>query len=474
MCRQKYAVTANYPIDETLRFKLFRIFCMLGDLVIRNNRLSQCEVLLHSTEATQIYQQIMTGMGLDCESDTTFDRLCDDNHPALSFTSFLQLFEFKDITIEERTESLSETIEEMFQTYINDIIRKGYLLRRGYLLPTLKEYWFVLQPCELTFYKNANQKDLCGSIPLDTSCSVRPISYGSVSREKQLKFSLNSFERNFELAAPDHRSRLQWIAALQLAITYSMGKDGYQRDLAARRRKRRDLEQKRKDEQEIIRSMHLQEVESTKSQLEREKLARKAAESQARELEIVAQKDSRRVAELEDVKVTLERLLHEETLAKRDEEIVRSLQARVLAEEWEKREELEQLQEEQRIVLEQEREKRRQFEEVQKEREHRLREAECRLKQLEEEREKLDLELKQARTKIMQSEENKEALEAKLHEQRLVVQPREGERLRRALSFMHGSRDRDFGLELRATAFANNLAKSAIKPTLLQPPSITP
>lgn len=447
---------------------------MLGDLVLRNNRLSQCEVLLHATEAAQIYQQIMTGMGLDCEADTTFDNLCEEAHPALSFTNFLQLFEFKDHPVEERTESLGETIEEMYQTYINDIIRKGYLLRRGYLLPTLKEYWFVLQPCELSFYKNANQRDLCGSIPLDTNCAVRPISIGSASRDKQLKFSLTSFERNFELAAPDHRSRLQWIAALQLAITYSMGKDGYQRDLAARRRKRRDLEQKRKEEQEMIRSMHLQEVESTKSQLEREKLARKAAESQARELEIVARKDSRRVAELEDVKVTLERLLHEETLAKRDEEIVRSLQARVLAEEWEKREELEQLQEEQRIVLEQEREKRRQFEEVQIEREQRLREAECRLKQLEEEREKLDLELKQARTKIMQSEENKEALEARLQEHRLVVQPKEGERLRRALSFMHGSRERDFGLELRAAAFVKNASsKLTIAPALSQPTSIT-
>lgn len=335
------------------------------------------------------------------------------------------------------SESLSEVIEELYQTLINDVIKKGFLYRKGYLLPSMKEYWFVLQPCELTFYKNQNQKEISGSISLDQNCMVRPCTSSVGKPDKILRFILSSGERSYELATQDHKSRLQWITALQLAITYSMGKEGFQREMVARRRKRRDT---KKQEDELARSKSLTEVQVTKQQLEEEKLARMAAESQARNLEIVAREDSRRVAELEDIKLTLENLLQEEMQAKRDEEIVRALQARVLAEEWEKREELEQLQEEQRVLLEHEREKRIQFEMLQKEKEIRLREAEKKLKELEEERQKLDIELKQARIKILHSEETKQVLEARL--QTICPPPKDGDRIRRALSFMHSNRER--------------------------------
>lgn len=65
---------------------------------------------------------------------------------------------------------------------------------------------------------------------------------------------------------------------------------------------------------------------------------------QARELSVQARLEQSRRRELEATRRRLEELLEEETRAKRDEEIVRSLQARVLCEEWERREELEKMQ----------------------------------------------------------------------------------------------------------------------------------
>lgn len=389
---------------------------------------------MHTSEAAHIIQQLITGMGLDFESNRQYNDLV-SNPKYLHFEEFLKSIAFEEYKNLSEF-ALNEAIEEIYQTYINDVIKKGYLLRRGYLLPSLKEYWFVLQPCELSYYKNQSQKELCGTIVLDQNCMVRP---STAKTDKVLKFVLSAGERNFEFGTQDHRSRMQWIAALQLAITYSMGKEGFQRDIVARRRKKREIEMNLKIQEEIVKNKHLQEAETAKSELEQEKLARAAAESQARELEIVAREDSRRVAELEDIKMTLENLLHEESQAKRDEEIVRALQARVLAEEWEKREELEQLQEEQRNLLEQEREKRLQFEITQKEREQYLKDAERKLKELEDERQRLDLELKQARVKILHSEETKELLEARMT---VITPPKDGERLRRALSFMHSNRER--------------------------------
>lgn len=181
---------------------------------------------MHSSEAAHIIQQLIAGMGLDFEADKQYNDLI-SNPRYLPFEEFLQsieLGEYKNLS----EFALNEAIEEIYQTYINDVIKKGYLLRRGYLLPSLKEYWFVLQPCELNYYKNQSQKELCGTIILDPNCMVRPSSKSTAKTDKVLKFTLSAKERNFELGTQDHRSRMQWIAALQLAITYSMGKEGFQ------------------------------------------------------------------------------------------------------------------------------------------------------------------------------------------------------------------------------------------------------
>lgn len=458
VCRKCY-VTDSSAYSEATIYKLFRIFCMLGCLEEKTTGGDDdySEVLLHASEVTLIVQQLLTALGLDVENTATqFDYLIHSDL-LFRFDQFLDLVELRDLcaATHEYRQSLEEAIEDIFHTYIRDTIRKGLLMRRGYLLPTMREYWFVLQPCELHYYKSATERDLCGTILLNSTASVRLLpSPNGRSDGRVQKFVLTVGERSFEMATTDHRTRMQWIASLQLAITYSAGKEGFQRDLAARRRQQREAHQQKRMHDELVRNTHMQEAQKTKALLEREKLARVAAENQAKKLEAVAREDSRRVAELEDIKMTLEQLLQEETQAKRDEEIVRALQARVLSEEWEKREELEQLQEEQRVLLEEERRKRVEFEARQQEKEQQLREAEGRLRELEEERTRLDQELRLSRSKIQQSEDAKEELEVKLYSMPPFngsdeEEAEEGdnnnnhrEKVRRALSFMPSTKDR--------------------------------
>ena len=64
---------------------------------------------------------------------------------------------------------------------------------------------------------------------------------------------------------------------------------------------------------------------------------------------------------MENVRRQVENLLAEEIQAKKDEELVRSLQAQILIEEWGKRDELEKLQDEQRKLLDVERNKTEKF-----------------------------------------------------------------------------------------------------------------
>lgn len=79
-------------------------------------------------------------------------------------------------------------------------------------------------------------------------------------------------ERNIELAAADHCSRLQWLSALQTAIAHSSG-TGYQRLQAHRRQQQRDVAEKNRRIEEIRRrSSHLFDMEQTRAQLQAEKM----------------------------------------------------------------------------------------------------------------------------------------------------------------------------------------------------------
>lgn len=76
-------------------------------------------------------------------------------------------------------------------------------------------------------------------------------------------------------------------------------------------------------------------------------------------------------------------------------------------------------------------------------------EAQLRLKQLENERQVLDEQLKIAHNKILMSENKRELLEARLTQVAPVL--REGDRVRRAYSFMPSTKERPVVIEVKAS-----------------------
>ncbi|KAL1140842.1 hypothetical protein AAG570_000770 [Ranatra chinensis] len=340
ICKRQYLTRQNPVLSDGCLYHLFRVFCMLGELVLDPKIPDVYQVVMHSQEVGFVASQLVDSLGgeWDCEA---FESLT-HNTPGFKFATLVALLEGKYLGSVDQP-VIEEAVTALAHTLLHDVIKKGNLMKRGYLLPTMREYWFVLQPTQLTYYKNMEEKEICGVISLDPNCSVMSTAN---------RIMLHTNDRAIELTPHDHRSRLQWVSALQSAITQSGSTQGYQRTLAARRRKQREM-----DETEGRRKSSI--IHDMGVQLQAEKLARVAAELQAQELK-----------EAQEKTVThLEAMLEEEQAAKRDEEIVRNLQARVLREEWEKREELEQLQMEQRTLLEQEREKRVLFEQKQKENE---------------------------------------------------------------------------------------------------------
>lgn len=348
VCRTKYLPRENRIFSDDSVFQLFRLFCLLAELTPDEPE-NTYQVLLHSSEADMIAHTLASSLGCPWDDDD-FTNLC-SAIGSFRLGPFIAVLESRCLVEVTDNVAISEAVADMHQTLVDDVIKKGILLKKGYLLPTMREFWVVLRPSELIYYKSRSEKDRCGSLTIEPGSKVET---GS-----GYKIVLQTPERNFELAATDHMTRLQWISALQLAVEYSGGGQSYHRLQAQRRR--------------LQRAGRAQEVQRARAQLQRERTARQAAEGQARELEAVAREEAKRLAELEHIRGRLERLLEEETQAKRDEEIVRALQARVLAEEWEKREELERLQDEQKLLLEEERSKRVEFEQLQREKENQLR-----------------------------------------------------------------------------------------------------
>lgn len=459
VCKKDLLSREKPLLPDDSVFQLFRVFCMLSDLV--QESLETFQVLMHSSEVGKIVSEMVNSVGLEWDA-IEFEHLS-SSVKAFRFGSFLALIEtkyFGDGSVE--TDGVVEAVREIFRTYLQDVLKKGTLMKRGFLLPTLREYWFVLRPTELNYYKSQDERECCGSISLDTQCRVDATSRGMRTQDKAHRLALHTSERTYEFAAYDHRSRLQWISSLHLAIAQSSSREGYQRTLAARRRAQREADALRQSEEHKRRTSQILDMEMTRAQLQAEKIARVAAELQAKELEAVHREEEKRVQMLEETRRTLERLLEEETQAKRDEEIVRNLQGRVLREEMEHREKLERLQEEQKALLELEREKRMEFEKQQQDKEVQLTEAQQRLLQLEEEKEKLDKELKSAQEKIASSEKSKEVLEAKLRV--MIPQMKDSGRVCRALSFVPSTKERPAFAEVRSNVSANGVKRSEEAP----------
>lgn len=349
ICRKQYLERENSIFQDDTIFQIFRIFCVLAELTPDNNIENSYQVLLHPSEVCSIAQNLATSLGCNWDEDD-FTNLS-ISMGKFRLAPFIAVLESRCLDGVKDNNAIVQAVTNIYQTIVEDVIKKGMLSKRGYIFPTMREYWFVLRPSELTYYKGRSEKVCCGSLPIEVGSKIEP--------KTGFKILLYTPDRTYELQTSDHISRLQWISALQLAAEYSGGNQTYQRLQAAKRR--------------LQRQGRVQEMLKARVQLQQERSAREAAEGQAKELEAVVKEETRKLTELEQLRDKLERLLEEETQAKRDEEIVRTLQARVLAEEWEKREELERLQEEQRTLLEEERCKRMEYEELQRNKEEQLR-----------------------------------------------------------------------------------------------------
>ncbi|XP_051512390.1 switch-associated protein 70b [Myxocyprinus asiaticus] len=274
-------------------------------------------------------------------------------------------------------QTLSMGINEVFQELILDVLKQGYMMKKGHKRKNWTERWFLLKPSSISYYVSEDLTEKKGDILLDGNCCVESL---PDKEGKKCLFYIKCSDKSYEISASDKKKKQEWIQAIQTCIT--LLKVGRPAPHHEARQKRRELQQKQQAEQAEL-ELRMRELQTANENKQREleavrkkleEAAANAAEEEHRRLqtqnelqdlyrvemekekmvrlqmeEQVAQKSTeleqylQRVRELENMYHRLEDALEEERQARQDEETVRKLQARLLEEEVTKRGELEQI-----------------------------------------------------------------------------------------------------------------------------------
>uniref|UniRef100_A0A8C7MDX3 Switch-associated protein 70 n=1 Tax=Oncorhynchus kisutch TaxID=8019 RepID=A0A8C7MDX3_ONCKI len=274
-------------------------------------------------------------------------------------------------------QTLSMGISEVFQELILDVLRQGYMMKKGHKRKNWTERWFVLGPNSMSYYVSEDLTDKKGDILLDRNCCVESL---PDKEGKKCLFIVKCSDKSFEISASDKKRKQEWIQAIQTCIQLlRLGLPSPHREARLRRRelrqkqqaeqgeleermrllqianenKHRQLESMRKKLEEAAATATLEEQRRKQTQtdlqdryrtdLEREKMVRQQMEEQVAQKSSELEQYLQRVRELEDMYHRLEDALEDERQARQDEEIMRKLQTRLLEEESAKRAELEQI-----------------------------------------------------------------------------------------------------------------------------------
>ncbi|XP_041349433.1 switch-associated protein 70-like [Gigantopelta aegis] len=419
-------------------FKLWKLFNFLADVDENDNVITP--VRIDTEEGEYICSLVCRETGL-CERNRW--RKEDDTETSLlTFVTFLDRLEmcFVDVAAKE----LSQAIHDIFDDVIFDRLKQGPLEKYGNSVTKWKERWFVLTSNELKYYpdREKHMQDLRGTIRICHNCKTQPIPDKAGS--KLHRFVLKTPNRQYELSAPDLRSRNEWLLALQKAISFANSQESFQRRAWHERKKEREVRrrvsqvearkrqqeeerlanQQRQLEQEQLRHLQDQELlEKQLKELEAERKARVEVEARLKQQAEEREAERQRLKELEEIHTEMEKLLETERQAKRDEEIVRNLQSRILKEEFEKREEMESLKREQDELLEWERLQRENMEKARHDQDMLLEETKRRLLELEREKESADklLQVGDAIHKLKDAEDYRVNLNAKLKAKEIKI-----------------------------------------------------
>ncbi|XP_056318342.1 switch-associated protein 70 [Danio aesculapii] len=404
----KHINTMNLLMSEKDAFRVWCIFNFLSE--------DKYPLTIATEELEYFLRKLLAAMGCSWNEGRFEDYKTHLNAKKhhLNAWELIELIDMGNFTKGINPQTVSMGINEVFQELVMDVIKQGYMMKKGHKRKNWTERWFELHLNYMSYYVSEDLVEQKGCIPLDRNCCVE--SMPDKDGKKNL-FIIKCVEKSFEISASDKKAKQEWIQAIQDCIVRI--RQGLSSAHRESRQKRRELRNRIKAEQEILenrmkqlqlaneskqaqlealskdlnkatargdldeqRRLQAQRelLEQYKRDLEQEKMARMQMEEQVIEKSNEVEQYWQRMQELEEMYLQLKQALQDEKQAKEDEEILRKLQARLLQEEENKRLELEQIHLQQQQVLSQSQKEK---EELAKEREEKERALQAAQEQLE-------------------------------------------------------------------------------------------
>ncbi|VFV18035.1 differentially expressed in fdcp 6 [Lynx pardinus] len=204
----------NYRVDSNGNSMLsnedaFRLWCLF-------NFLSEDKypLIMVPDEVEYLLKKVLSSMSLEVGLGELEELLAQEAQAAqtsggLSVWQFLELFNSGRCLRGVGRDTLSMAIHEVYQELIQDVLKQGYLWKRGHLRRNWTERWFQLQPSCLCYFGSEECKEKRGTIPLDAQCCVEVLP----DREgKRCMFCVKTASRTYEMSASDTRQRQEWTA----------------------------------------------------------------------------------------------------------------------------------------------------------------------------------------------------------------------------------------------------------------------
>uniref|UniRef100_UPI00398F8470 switch-associated protein 70b isoform X2 n=1 Tax=Pristiophorus japonicus TaxID=55135 RepID=UPI00398F8470 len=371
LCVKKNLNRNNLLISDEDTFKVWCIFNFLSEDVY--------PLIIVPEEIEYFLRKLTEAMGVNWQQEQfeEYRAHFGATRCGLSVWEFIELVGSGLFSRRMNRQTLSMAINEVYCELILDVMKQGYMWKKGHKRKNWNERWFLLKPDLISYYVGEDLKEKKGDISLSSKCYAESL---PDKDGKKCLLLIKCADKSFEISASDKKKKQEWIQAIQTAI--NLLKDERLPPHKEGRQKRRELRQKLQAEQEEIerRMKDLQLANEDKQQelekmrkeledaatqaaleeqkrlqiqmqlqdrfrqdLEREKNIREQMEEQVAQKSTELQQYLQRVHELEDMYKKLEEALEDERQARQDEESVRKLQARLLEEECSKRIDLETL-----------------------------------------------------------------------------------------------------------------------------------
>ncbi|XP_055024397.1 differentially expressed in FDCP 6 homolog [Misgurnus anguillicaudatus] len=435
--KKNYRPEGKNVLPGTDAFRMWCLFIFLSE--------DRYPLVIVPDEVEYLLKKLCMAMSVELNCVELEDFISQDSVQQNGFTvwAFLQMMNSGKLTRGIAKETISMAIEEVYREIVGDVLKEGYLWKKGQLRRNWTERWFTLRPSILVYFTSEDRKDRKGNIQLDGNCCVEVLP----DRDgKRCMFCIKTLTKTYELSASDTKQRQEWTTAIQTAIRlHAEGKNSLHKDLKLKRREQREQREKRREakEQELQRLRALQEERERKMaelellkeaqrqaqalleqdeerrrqqhdqlqraleiQLKEAEEARASMQAEMALKEAEAERQRTRIKELEAMQQRLEEALQQEIKARQDEEAFRYAQARLLAEEEDKMKALMTLREEQEEYIQRAQREKQELKQEMETKSRSLDEAQRQLEEVRANRHRVDQDVVAAQRKLRQASTN--------------------------------------------------------------------